>query len=81
MLNKPDEIRFRLLRGPVPQVEEAFAFVEANGTTTLTYSGVLGTDLWGPGQRWGNMVARTWEDTVRNSLDQIKAGAERASAQ
>lgn len=80
VLNPPEEIRFRLLRGPVPQVEETFAFEEANGTTTLTYTGVLGTDLWGLGQWWGNLVARTWEDTVRASLDQIKAVAERTSA-
>ena len=77
VLDPPEEIRFRLLRGPVPQVEETFAFEEANGTTTLTYMGVLGTDLWGLGQWWGNLVARTWEDTVRASLDQIKAEAER----
>ena len=77
VLNPPEQIRFRLVRGPVPQVEETFAFEEANGTTTLTYTGVLGTDLWGLGQWWGNLVARTWESTVRASLDQIKAEAER----
>ena len=76
VLNPPEQIRFRLLRGPVPQVEESFDFDEANDTTTLTYTGVLGTDLWGLGQWWGNRVARTWEDTVRASLDQIKAEAE-----
>lgn len=77
VLNPPAEIRFRLLRGPVPQVEETFTFEEVDGTTTLIYTGVLGTDLWGPGQWWGNLVARTWENTVRTSLDQIKAEAER----
>lgn len=76
-LRPPEMIRFRLLRGPVPQVEETFAFEEADGTTTLTYTGVLGTDLWAPGQWWGNVVARTWENTVRTSLEQIKAAAER----
>lgn len=79
VLNPPEEIRFRLLRGPVPQVEETFAFVEANGTTTLIYTGVLGTDLWGLGQWWGNLVAGTWENTVRASLAQIKIQAERTS--
>jgi len=80
VLDPPEQIRFRLLRGPVPQVEETFAFVETDSTTTLTYTGVLGTDLWGPGQWWGNLVARTWENTVRTSLDQIKAEAERPAA-
>jgi len=77
VLNPPQEIRFRLLRGPVPHVEETFAFEETDGTTTLTYTGALGTDLWALGQWWGNLVARTWENTVRTSLDQIKAEAER----
>ena len=80
VLNPPEQIRFRLLRGPVPHVEETFAFEEATGTTRLTYTGLLGTDLWGLGQWWGDLVARTWENTVRASLDQIKAEAERTSA-
>lgn len=79
-LNPPKQIRFRLLRGPVPQVEETFAFETANDTTTLIYTGVLGTDLWRLGQWWGNLVARTWQNTVGASLDQIKAEAERVTA-
>jgi hypothetical protein len=77
VLDPPDRIRFRLLRGPVPYVEETFTFTEAHGSTTLTYTGELGTDLWALGRRWGDLVARTWEATVRDSLDQIKTEAER----
>lgn len=79
VLDPPEQIRFRLVRGPVPQVEETFAFLETDDATTLTYTGILGTDLWGPGQWWGNLVARTWESTVRASLAQIKAEAERSA--
>ncbi len=79
-LDPPEQIRFRLVRGPVPQVEETFAFAERDGTTTLTYTGVLGTDLWAAGRWWGNVVAGTWEATVRTSLGQIKAEVERANA-
>lgn len=77
VLDGPERIMFRLLRGPVPQVEETFLFTETDGTTTLTYTGVLGTDLWWLGRCWGNLVARTWEATVRESLEQIRAASER----
>jgi hypothetical protein len=74
----PGRIGFRLLRGPVPYVVESFRLVEVEADVTLlTYDGELGTDLWGLGRRWGDLVARTWEDTVRTSLDRIKAEAER----
>ena len=76
----PERIGFRLLRGPVPHVVESFHLVEIDARTTLLrYNGELGTDLWALGQRWGDLVARSWEDTVRTSLAQIKAGAERRS--
>jgi hypothetical protein len=75
---RPERIGFRLLRGPVPHVSETFQLI-ATGTaaTLLRYQGELGTDLWTLGQRWGDLVARTWEDTVRGSLQQIKTEAER----
>jgi hypothetical protein len=56
---------FRLLRGPVPHVMEAFIFEEAAGGTRLTYTGVLGTDLWRLGQAWSGLVARGWMHAVR----------------
>ncbi|HET7385859.1 MAG TPA: SRPBCC family protein [Nocardioidaceae bacterium] len=76
----PGRVDFRLVRGPVPHVQERFVLEEGPhpGSTRLTYSGELGTDLWGLGERWGNVVARAWERTVAQSLEEIRAEAERA---
>ena len=75
----PGRIGFRLLRGPVPHVSETFAFTEVDSTTTLLrYDGELGTDLWTLGERWGDLVARTWEHTVAASLAQIQIESERS---
>ncbi len=73
----PQRVDFRLARGPVPQVEESFVLTESEHGTTLTYTGVLGTDLWGLGQRWGNLVAARWEAVVKESLTAVRAEAER----
>ena len=74
----PQRIGFRLLRGPVPHVVEAFDLIEVDaGVTLLRYEGVLGADLWALGQRWASVVARSWEEAVRTSMAQVKAGAER----
>ncbi len=76
-LDPPGRIGFRLLRGPVPHVRETFELTELDpDTTLLRYDGELGTDLWGLGETWGSLVARTWEQTVRASLDEIKTAAE-----
>jgi hypothetical protein len=74
---RPHRISFRLLRGPVPHVVETFELRRHDGGAGLTYSGELGTDLWRLGQWWGNVVARTWEQAVRRSLDAARAEAER----
>jgi hypothetical protein len=76
----PHVVHFRLLRGPVPHVVERFVLSEHESGTTLLYTGDLGTDLWALGGWWGNEVARRWEDTVRGSLEAVKAEAERRSA-
>jgi hypothetical protein len=73
----PERIGFRLLRGPVPHLTETFTFDERDGVTVLRYQGELGTDLWTLGERWGTLVARTWEAAVAASLDQIRVEAER----
>jgi hypothetical protein len=76
---RPERVRFRLVRGPVPHVEETFELRDVGNATELTYSGVLGTDLWMLGELWGSAVARTWEKTVAASLEEIRAEAERRS--
>jgi Polyketide cyclase / dehydrase and lipid transport len=73
----PERIHFRLVRGPVPHVMETFVLTEADGETELLYSGELGTDLWTLGRLWGAAVARRWEATVADSLERIRAEAER----
>lgn len=75
----PGRVEFSLVRGPVPQVKESFLLDEAHRVTTLAYRGELGTDLWGLGQWWGNLVAARWETVVTASLDAVKAEAERCS--
>jgi hypothetical protein len=74
---RPHRISFRLLRGPVPYVTEAFALVDAGGRTEFTYTGELGTDFWRMGQWWGHTVAARWERAVQQSITSIKAEAER----
>jgi hypothetical protein len=76
---RPERVDFRLVRGPVPHVVEAFVLSErAGGTgTRLVYEGEIGADLWLLGQRWSVLVARRWEQTVEASLAAVKAEAER----
>lgn len=73
----PERVHFRLVRGPVPYVEETFELRDVGGATELEYTGELGTDLWALGELWGRAVARTWEATVAGSLGDIKIEAER----
>jgi len=61
----------------VPHVVEHFVLRETEDGTELEYGGELGTDLWALGALWGAAVARTWEATVRDSLETVKAEAER----
>lgn len=74
---RPTHVHFRLVRGPVPHVVERFELHERAGATELGYHGELGTDFWALGRWWGHLVAATWVDTVRGSLDAVKAEAER----
>ena len=77
---RPHRISFRLVRGPVPHVVETFELHEAAGGTAVLYSGELGTDLWRLGSWWGDRVARPWERAVAQSLESIRAEAERRAA-
>src|ERR671936_148613 len=46
---RPERVDFRLVRGPVPHVVEAFVLTEQPGGTgtRLIYDGEIGADLWG----------------------------------
>jgi hypothetical protein len=76
-LDPPNRMGFRLQRGPVPHVIETFTFEETADGTRLSYTGELGTDLWRLGQAWGDLVARSWVQTVRDSIAAIKTESER----
>jgi hypothetical protein len=79
---RPERVDFRLVRGPVPHVVEAFVLTEQVGGagTRLAYDGEIGADLWLLGQRWCELVARRWEQTVAASLAAVKAEAERRTS-
>jgi hypothetical protein len=74
---RPDRVDFRLTRGPVPHVTEQFLLTAGRNSTRLDYTGELGTDLWAPGARWGDVVAGSWQRTVRMTFAAVKAEAER----
>lgn len=74
---RPARIDFRLTRGPVPHVVEQFLLADNASSTRLDYIGELGTDLWGLGDRWGDLVAGTWERSVHATFAAVKAEAER----
>jgi hypothetical protein len=75
--DRPAQIGFRVVRGPVPHLREAFDLEPVGDGTRLTWSGELGTDLWAVGRAWGDVVARAWERAVAHSLAAITAEAER----
>jgi hypothetical protein len=79
---RPERVDFRLVRGPVPHIVEAFELtVQAGGATTrLAYHGEIGADLWRVGQGWCELIARRWEQAVAASLAAGKAEAERRAA-
>jgi Polyketide cyclase / dehydrase and lipid transport len=77
MFDRPHQIAFRLVRGPVPYLTEEFALTEHDGTTRLDYSGELATDFGAVGQWWADRVAAAWEAAVRSSFTGIRAEAER----
>jgi Polyketide cyclase / dehydrase and lipid transport len=75
---RPERIDFRVVRGPVPHLVEAFRFEDASGgATRLIWAGELGTDLGPLGAWWGGRVAQAWERAVRESLLPVIQEAER----
>lgn len=79
---RPERVDFRLVRGPVPHVVEAFTLAEQPSSTgtLLAYHGEIAADLWRLGQWWSELVGRRWEQTVAVSLAAVKAEAERRAA-
>jgi polyketide cyclase/dehydrase/lipid transport protein len=74
---RPERIDFRVVRGPVPHLSEAFLLAPTDTGTRLTWQGELGTDFGPLGAWWGNRVAHSWEKAVDASLQAITAEAER----
>ena len=77
---RPERVDFRVVRGPVPHVSESFVLSETDGQTELLWEGELGTDFGALGARWGDIVARSWEHAVRQSIQTIASESERLSA-
>ena len=76
----PERIGFRLVRGPCRTSPRPSSSRRPPSGTRLTYTGELGTDLGALGERWGDLVARSWVATVRGSLETIRVESERRSA-
>jgi len=77
---RPGGVHFRLLRGPVPHVIERFELTEDGDATLFHYEGELGTDLWAVGRWWGDLVARRWDEAVRESVADITRIAQERAA-
>lgn len=72
----PERVDFRLLQGPVAHAVEYFQLHEVAGGTEIEYSGELGVDLPLITRWYAKRVVPIWNDTVRESLEGVKASAE-----
>ena len=79
ILDPPNRLAFRLVRGPVPHVVETFTLAPTRDGTRLTYTGELGTDLGRVGELWGSLVTRSWLAAVQTTPGVINAESERRS--
>lgn len=80
-LERPERVTFKLLRGPVPHVQEEFLLEDRDGETRFTYTGELAADLWALGRLYGGRIVKPkWEQVVRDSLAQVKAASEERAA-
>lgn len=77
---RPGAVHFRLLRGPVPHVIERFELTEDRDATLFHHEGEMGTDLWALGRWWGDLVARRWDEAVRESVADITRIAQERAA-
>lgn len=75
--DRPDRIDFRVVRGPVPHLVEAFLLTPTEAGTELRWQGEIGTDGWAVGAWWGRRVARAWTRAVAASFHDIATEAER----
>jgi hypothetical protein len=75
--DRPRQVTFRLVRGPVPYVTETFTLTPGTGGTEFTYTGEIGADFWALGTWWINKVGARWERAVEKSLSDISHEAER----
>lgn len=77
LLEPPDRVTFRHLRGPVPHASEELLLRAVGGETELEYRGTIGLDLWFLGRIAGRRWARpNWERAVRARLEELKRTAE-----
>ncbi len=79
LLDPPSEIRYRWLEGPLEHVEERIGFTErSDGTTSMTYSGEIGTsDGIGTRLRLLMLVRPAFNRLVLEHLEQGKQVAEK----
>src|SRR4051812_30649816 len=77
---RPHQVAFRLLRGPVPHVTETFRLTASDDGTAFTYTGEIGADFWSLGRWWTDVVGARWEHAVEESLAGIIEEAERRAA-
>lgn len=75
--DRPGTISFRLVRGPVPLVNETFDLKPKDGGTAFVYTGEIGADFWALGVWWADKVALKWEQAVEASIASVKVEAER----
>jgi len=73
----PARVGFSHLTGPVPYAVEQFVLREAEGGSTLRYSGEMGIDFFLLGRIAGRYWVRPqWERVVREDLEDVKERAE-----
>lgn len=77
---RPGAVHFRLLRGPVPHVIERFELTKDGDASLFHYGGEMETDLWALGRWWGDLVARRWDEAVRESVADITRIAQERAA-
>jgi len=76
-LDPPNQMGFRLLRGPVPHVIETFTFDETRRRDPVQLHRRARHRPLAARPGLGDLVARSWVHVVRDSMAAIKTGSER----